>query len=427
MTTVRSDPSTASPPSGSPTTATPTPRPPRRRSGVTIAVVVLAGVLVVVAALSLLDSATRGQSTSPGRSSTLSTAPGGLEAYATLLAQYGYHVQPRRGSLASISLAASTDGLFVVDGPELDHAEVAAIANFVDSGGRLVVAGDAPWLADVVSDPPVWVPTAPAASTVRLEGRTFTVRTDGDGSWIVGDRRALVTRVAVGRGAVVLVADSSPLQNHRLAEADNAAFGVGLAGPTGTRLAFAEGVHGYGSATGLGGIPDRWKYALVAGALAALLLVIAGGRRIGPAEDEARALAPPRSSYIDAMAEALARTRDPARALAPLQTEVRRRAASRFGLRASDTADDALVAAATRHGWPPEDAAALVRLPTDDGTVLALGRALSRTATSGADATSPTVASGVDPLGRAAGSGADAIRGTPRRPGASEIPREGTQ
>src|SRR5439155_1180002 len=76
-------------------------------------------------------------------------------------------------------------------------------------------------------------------------------------------------------------------------------------------------------------------------------------------------------------ATALARTRDPMRALAPLQEATRARLATRAGL-APDADDDDLRAVARRAGWPDDEIASLFDPLDDDAGVLAAGRALAR-------------------------------------------------
>src|SRR5262249_61404349 len=103
----------------------------------------------------------------------------------------------------------------------------------------------------------------------------------------------------------------------------------------GRTVARAGGARGCGRAPGRGAIPGRWQAALVGLALAALLGVVAAGRRLGPPEDAARPLPPPRREYIDALAVTLARTNQPAPALAPLQAAARSRLARRVRLPSS--------------------------------------------------------------------------------------------
>ena len=210
------------------------------------------------------------------------------------------------------------------------------------------------------------------------------VQAAGEGSWSVWndseaalrDRGiALMNTVSFGSGHIVYLADASPLQNRLLAKADNAALGIDITGGPERSVLFAEGAHGYGNATRTVGRSRSLAHRARGRTLAALLTMLAAGRRLGPPEDESRALPPPRRAYVDAMGVSLARTRRAGAALAPLQDAVRDRLAARAGLDAGAT-DGALRAAAVRFGWPAEDVEALSGPLGDERTILAAGRAL---------------------------------------------------
>ncbi|HYV58793.1 MAG TPA: DUF4350 domain-containing protein [Acidimicrobiia bacterium] len=357
---------------------------------VVIALVVL--VVVVNIVLSLVDSSTRGSDDTAPRSSSLSTGRDGLAAYAELLRRNGHDTEAQRGDLTADAVASS-DTLVVLDPVGLGRDEERAVRRFVERGGRLLAGGPgaAGLLAAVFADPPVWSSAGirdagPVGGAPEVTGLR-SVRTAGEGSWsepgattpVLGNAsRTLATVATVGRGRVVALADPSPLQNRLLGTADNAGFGL-LAAGDGRAVAFAEGAHGYGHASGLGAIPGRWQAALVGLTLAALLGVVAAGRRLGPPEDAARPLPPPRRDYVDAVAVTLARTNQPAPALAPLQATARSRLARHAGL--PPTASEAeLRAAAARFGWTAAETDALFAPPSTTADVVATGRALARAA-----------------------------------------------
>ena len=146
------------------------------------------------------------------------------------------------------------------------------------------------------------------------------------------------------------------------ADADNAAFAVELAGGGRAPIVFAEGVHGYSSARGLGAIPSHWKVALFGIAGAAVLFAWGRARRLGPPDRPHRPLPPARAEYVDALAAALEHTRDPAAALAELASITRDRAD-----RESIVLDGA-------------DRVALATPPNDNSEVRALGRVAARVA-----------------------------------------------
>jgi hypothetical protein len=181
----------------------------------------------------------------------------------------------------------------------------------------------------------------------------------------------------VGRGTIQLLADSSPLQNRLLGSADNAAFGLALAGPAARPVAFLESYHGYGTGSGLSALPLAWKLLLGGLGLAALVYAVARGRRFGPPEEEGRSLAPPRREYVDSLAAVVARSKRSDAAVEPVRREARDTLLRR-GSVSSGGYHDAVRVAAKRVGLPDEDAEALLREAVTDDDVLALGRVAAR-------------------------------------------------
>ncbi|MGH9009780.1 MAG: DUF4350 domain-containing protein, partial [Acidimicrobiia bacterium] len=281
--------------------------------------------------------------------------------------------------------------------PGLSDAEAEALGEFVRRGGHLVAggAGVDEWLGAVVDEPPlladdgvrtaspVGSPPPPEVDGVR------TVRAGRRGSWeevgelrpiLAGEQsRAIALAGDSGSGRVVALADPSPLQNGLLAADDNAALALGLVGAPSRKVLFAEGAHGYGDSEGLAALPRRWRLALAGLGLAAAIWLYARSRRLGPPEDEARPLPPPRWAYVDAVAGTLARTRRPQEAAEPVRRQARELIARRAGLQ-PDAGPEDLYQAAIRLGVPPDEAAAALGSPgpTEEATVLAAGRALAR-------------------------------------------------
>lgn len=368
-----------------------------------------------------VDLATGGPPPVGPPSSSYATVPQGLAAYADLLAAYGHPVRRLRETLDEGGLDPRAT-VVVADPSPLTDAENRALRRFVRGGGRLVAAGAdvEPTLRHILGRGPEWEPagarsTRPLAEVPEV-ANVSAVRAAGRGSWSetgatlpvlgdtgggdagretngnsrqgggragedragAGEERAgagtLATVASAGAGRVIALADASPLQNDLLDEADNAAFGLAVAGERGRPVAFAEAAHGYVDSEGLAAIPQRWR-AAIAGALAsAFVWMWSRGRRHGPPEDEERDLPPPRRAYVDAMAASLAKTRQPARSAKPLQEAARRRVARRAGL-PPDAGDDAIRRAAAHLGIPPEEVAALFAAPRNDRDLLAVGRA----------------------------------------------------
>jgi hypothetical protein len=331
-------------------------------------------------------------------SSSFSHRPDGASAWAELLSRFGRDVERLRGDLDAAPLDP-TATLIVLDAPDLAEGETDALGEFVRRGGHLVVggAGAEEWLEAVVDEPPVLAdegtrkaspvgdPRAPEVEGVR------TVRAGSRGSWEVpGDLRpilagdegrgpVIVAAGDSGSGRVVALADSRLVQNVFLASDDNAALALGLAGPPSRVVLFAEGAHGYGDSEGLGALPRRWRLVLAGLGLAAAIWLYGRSRRLGPPEDEARALPPSRWAYVDAVTGTLARTRRPQEAAEPVRRQARELIARRTGL-PPDAGPEDLYQAAIRLGVPPDEAAAAVGSPgpSEEASVLAAGRALAR-------------------------------------------------
>jgi len=379
--------------SGPPMSAPPTtlhggsPRQRWRALGKGTRAVIVVGLSFLVAniALSVVDSATRGADETSPTSSSLSTGRRGLAGYASLLRRFGRSVRSQRGAIDRAALDPSTT-VVVLDPDSVDDASVRHLRAFVERGGRLVAGGGDPtWVHGLVDGAPSWSFDAHGsyhANPAAPEQGFRTLRSDALGSWdspgrttvLAGTRHdALAVAADVGRGRVILLADSSPLQNHLLGRSDNAAFGLSVLGND-RSVVFAEGVHGYGNDTGLVAIPGRWKVAIALTLLAALLLMLAQGRVLGGPEEARRPLPPPRGAYISAMAEVLQGSKQPAPALAPLQQRARVDLARRLGV-GHDASDEQFRATALAAGWSVEDLDALTTPAHDRHTVLAVGRA----------------------------------------------------
>jgi hypothetical protein len=317
--------------------------------------------------------------------SAYATQPRGAAAYAELLRRDGHRVTYLRERLDSAELDPATT-IVVLDAPALDRSQLAALARFVRAGGRLVAGGADPGRG-VVARPPSWTPRGPRTALPSVpvpETRAVrSVRSAGRGGFdepggallALGGRPALLAVAQAGRGRALLLADASPLQNRLLAQADNAALGLALAGPPGRRVAFAESIHGFGRAAGLAALPARWRLALALAGLAALLWMASRGRRLGPPQDTGDEPPPARREHVDALALGLLRARDPAVALAPVQAAARAHVVRRASLGAG-APDAAVRDAALRLGFEEDEADALTGAL--DGEVVVLGRALAR-------------------------------------------------
>ena len=288
-------------------------------------------------------------------SSSYATASDGLAGYAALLMKSGHPVTRLRTAPSTGRLDPASTIVMLDPGVVLQR-DVAALRTFVRAGGRLVAGGQAPeaWLSELLAGAPNWTSRAPQGADTLVpvpgDGGRAVRQSDGTGTFtqagatlpVLGTPgEALATVVNLGAGRIVLLADSSPLQNHLLARADDAALGLAIAGPAGRPVAFEEAVHGYGEARGLAALPTRWKWALGGLLLAAFAAVASRFRRLGPAQPTPAPPQPPRRAHVDALASALARTGRPAQAAEPVQARARSLVLARARLTHAATRDPA--------------------------------------------------------------------------------------
>jgi hypothetical protein len=321
------------------------------------------------------------------RSSSFATAPDGVAAYAELLGRAGHRVERVRTAPAEASLDPRATAIVLDAGP-LSDDDAGALHDFVDSGGRLVAGGriDGRWLQEVLEGSPTWagggvneahllVPTSDVGAAENL-------RAGGEGYWadpnaslpVMGRGfKTVVSVLAAGPGRAVLLADAAVLHNRNLGQADNATFALAAAGPPTRPVLFLESWHGFQS-TGLAALPTSWRAALIGLLGAALVLLWACGRRLGPPQDSERSLAPARVGYVLALGSLLRRSSDPQEATAPLQGAARARLGLRAGLPAEPSAAQ-LEAAAGALGMPEGLAQALKGKASDPAGVIALARA----------------------------------------------------
>jgi hypothetical protein len=359
-------------------------------------------VLAVLVAINVAGAVVDALAPSPSgpSSSSFTTRSEGLAAWAELARRDGVLVRALRDAPSAASLSGGGT-VAVMDAGELTGDEARALRAFAERGGR-VVAGGRPggWTRTLLAtkDPPLWEDggpeTARALTAAPESAGVRRVRTAGDGLWrrpgraqrvLAGGDGTLLLVVPTGRarGRVALLADTSPLQNRLLGEADNAALALALSGRG--PLTFVESVHGYGPARGLAALPARFGWALIGLALAALVFMVARGRRLGPPEPERRDLPPPRRAYVDALAATMARGKAREEAVAPVRAEARRRLARRAGL-GLQADSETWQAAALAAGLDEDEARALSGRAEDDEAVVATGRALAALAGSGPDA-----------------------------------------
>ena len=333
---------------------------------------------------------TRGGGRHGRHSSSYATVPTGVAAFAELLHQSGYRVERLRAELTRARLEPDAT-VVVLDPDALSRRAATRLRRFVEAGGRLIAGGADPgdWLDVLLHPAPSWSGTAvpqatPLAAVPEVDGVRRVV-TAGEGSWSAAGaarpalgaaHRSLLVVGRVGRGRLLLLADTSPLQNRLLASADDAAFGLDLAGANPRHVVFVESVHGYGTASGFAAIPVSWRWAIGGVVLAGVLLAAAHARRLGPPELASRPLPPPRSEYVEALGGVLARTRSAEDAIAPVREAARAQLARRAAAASDD--DAALRRAGAAAGLGEDETAAVLSRVEGRDAVVAAGRALAR-------------------------------------------------
>lgn len=296
-------------------------------------------------------------------SSTYATSTGGLAALATLLERSDVRILRLTRPIAE-AWADSTvepNDTLVVLGQDLSAADIGAVRNHLGSGGRLVAGGRdaAPWMSAVVSsrttegagvaDGANGAGGADGANPVAERSTTLRIRPGAPGTLTYFDARGTRTLTTIAgpdvfivspaRSAVavagtdqndapailrtsemVLLADPSVLANATLATTDNAAVALDVLSPKpGGRIVFAEAGLGFrsGRGAGLAAIPGPVRTLLFGLALAALLWMLAVGRRIGDPDRPDRPLAPGRYEHVAAVAGLLDRANRRSRIVTP--------------------------------------------------------------------------------------------------------------
>jgi hypothetical protein len=345
---------------------------------------ILLGVLALIVGLNLVvwlaNSFTSGGAVAGPDGSSYVTRAGGAAAAAGMLERLGVTVERSRTTLDSTPLARG-DTLVMVDVGAADYSssELNALEDFMSGGGRVVVAGQAPMVERLFADSSTWQtqggrnasplpglgPVAGLSSFAlsgfgSLDPSPADVPIFGDGKLVVG-----VTR-PVGDGSFWWLADPGPFHNEAIGRPDAAVAVYTLIGPTGT-VVFDEYHHGYVDDGSLWQVlPSNWRTALLLGAAAALVALVAYARRFGPPHDERRHLAPGREAYLEAVAGMMVRGGADRDALELIREEIKAQLAARGSN--ADAKDSHLDEAQIRAVTGSDD---------DDDTLLAADHALA--------------------------------------------------
>jgi hypothetical protein len=312
----------------------------------TTVVSVLAAVVLLAAYWLATAAASSYYRINTPQASSYSSAPEGLRATFEYLDALGlepvalrrFEELPESGTLVVATHEPLARGF--------SDREADALAAWVLAGGRLVLAGeyadealgglDAGVVRDVdvregTLPPLLPTPLAPPGDRVIFGLNRLLA---DDPAWVSAyadsGGAALLVRAA-GNGEIVWLGDAYPLSNRGVGEAGNSEFMVRLLASAG-QVYFDEYHHGFVAAdTALGSMGADGHAALVLGALTLVVLLLARGRRLGPAIAgepvvEARTLA-----YVDSLAGLYRTAGARAEALGSLAGGLERALARRHG------------------------------------------------------------------------------------------------
>jgi hypothetical protein len=229
---------------------------------------------------------------------------------------------------------------------EATRAEGRRLRAWVEDGGRVVLVG--PYARDIFRGTSIGIDEGPMAVDARMRPVQAGVYADGvedaavggqrllasDSSWIAhlkdGSGSALASR-AMGEGEIVWLASAVPATNAGIAADDNARLVTLLAAHRGP-VHFDEYHHGYVKGAGLWQrLGPGGRAAMVLGALALVVALVASARRLGPAIPVADDRPARTGAYIAQLASLYRKAGARSEALASLSEGLRAALAKRYG------------------------------------------------------------------------------------------------
>ena len=363
---------------------------PNTRKSIIIAAVALVAINLIAF---VIGQNTDKEATDNGTSNQ-STLPSGYYAYRELLVRNDLAVSDLRGSLSNVG----ADSTLVLSGSLHDTAS-ADVLRFVTRGGRVVIFGESELFASVFgtdrefrsAQTYVAVPDH-TTDPIELRGVNEVVGSAGWHFEFTGNlTRLLVTenggvsaaKLSFGDGTIVGLADPAPLTNRFIGHSDNAAFGLAIVG-TGPVI-FDESVFS-ALPSEPEPLPAAWKWTLGLLAGAAIVWILATGRRFGPPERTNRQLDPSRRDFVDSVAGTLSRTKDEGSAAQPLRAFARSQVIARSGL-GHDATDLEVSAAARSLGLSEIHIAALTSRANTPEAAVAAGQLVAALSDSRVSAT----------------------------------------
>ncbi len=284
-------------------------------------------------------------------------------------------------------------GTFVLAHDLRSPSEAAELVDWARDGGRLVVADPGSAVLDLVDVRPARRASGAFTGTARLtpacdlpevggvtsiEVRASDLRLRPEDGVAAAtctdrpDRDPLLVVVPTGEGTVVLLGGASPLQNELLDRADNAMYALRLLGD-GDLVVLGTAVAGR-PPTGLwAALPDGGRALLVAGVLAALVVVAAAWRRLGVPLAESAPTPLASSGLVDAVAALYRESGDRAHVARRLQEHVADVVRRRTGMPQDTSTDDvARMLAELTGGDPTATRSTLTRVPDGEDDLVAV-------------------------------------------------------
>jgi hypothetical protein len=350
--------------------------------------VLLLAVLITVTAV-IATLAARG---SAGNLDPDSYEPGGAHALRQLLTDAGVRVHVVR-TVADARATEHGATLLITEpdllpGPALQELVGAAAGVVLVAPSPQSLANSVPQLTAVsVSDPEVREPNC-ALPAAQDAGR---VRLGGVGYAAAAGVADAVLCYAKGHGAALarlgertVLGSGAPLTNSRLDADGNAALALALLGERADLVWFrpqlddpALRAGGHKPLTAL--LPTAVKWAALQLGIAAVLLALWRGRRLGPVVSEPLPVVVRAAESTEGLARLYRRAGARQRAATALREAAVRRLASRFGLRGTQAEPRALVDAIAAHTGRPAaqvGAALFGPAPDDDAALVALADVL---------------------------------------------------
>lgn len=331
--------------------------------------------MVVVAALVAGGPPSSSSPLDPG-----STAPNGTKALALLLRALGARVDTNR------TLPAAPGGVALVLQDQLNDTDRSNLIQWLNSGGRLVVADPGSPLADVsratssrdlilgrntplVIGDDCTIPALAGVGEVKPDGDVLLRATAGDtGCYGAGTGYLLVARDE-GAGTLVDVGGPSMWVNANLGDAGNSVLAATLLSPTrGTEVTFIGASRVGGGSKGLLSlVSPRVFEALWGVAIAFVIAMLWRARRLGKPVLETLPVELPGSGLVEATGNLLQESGQRGYAASVLRRDLKRLITERFGADPRLPPREAAEIASARTGLPVERFEAVLGGPTPSG------------------------------------------------------------